>query len=444
MRRCLAFFLLAFWLILPAAAQESDPDYGIRFIRHRFDQDGAVGIVAFEVVNNGGATTETATATLTRLTDNEQLAQATVPSIAPGQQTTVQLRFDASDFEAGSSEIFRASVGIDEVEAANSQTVDDNSAQITITFPGIAPGAELTPEATPEATPEPSASDDPLRPLLQLLNIEQLDLNDPSQVALLAVVIGAALALLLILILILRMIFRRPPDFGSWQPPYANMPPHDPSTIAGVRQQWQPLAQNASLTAVGPDGTVLARKLLMGANGQYLSGWKIVALRISQYDVYGRVARSQVAAPASVISRLNNLVKRRDRLTPEQIIKQARPIARLLNGLLKKKVNERNAMLALALDVRLRGKHGDVRIWFELFRSQYGQWNLIDRWEPEMRVSDKPIDDGFTYTLYGMRTNETIKVFRDRLQDDLCQIVLELVQPAVTSSPATPPPQPGV
>lgn len=419
--------LLALLLAWPTAAQPDAPDYAVRLIRGRFAQDGRQAIVEFEVQNIGATATVPATARLVVIATGEEVASATIPPLQATEIRTVSLPFSTARFEPSSVESLRAAVGINEVEAAGSENIQNNYAQISLTFP-----ATIPPEVTPEATPQDETT--------RLL--ESLRLNDPVQFAVVAGLIGALLVVLLIAWIILRLLFRRPPDFSNWQPAYGSLFPLDPNSTAGRRQQWQSLAQNNALPPIGSEGSIHACKRLFGIQGAYLSGWHITAVRASQYDMYGRINRSQVLAPRRLVRRLDAVVQQKDRLTAQQIERRLRPVARGLVGKLRGKLNNRNAMLPVALDLRFQGRHGEVRILFELYQCQYGQWHPLDQWEPEMTISGKSINEAYTYTFYGQRPGETLKTFAQRLQDDLVRTLAEMVRPQVFSGDTSPTPVP--
>src|SRR5690606_8147483 len=113
--------------------------------------------------------------------------------------------------------------------------------------------------------------------------------------------------------------------------------------------------------------------------------------------------------------------------TLEATIRKIRPISKALVNALKRRTNPRSAMLPVAVDLRLQGTHGEVRILFELFTAQGGRWQLLDRWEPDMIVVSKAIEESFTYSLYGMRPGETYKTYLVRLQNDLTRTLVEMV-----------------
>lgn len=426
MFRAIAVFLMMLFLAAPSLAQDA-PDYSIRNIRSRFTDSNRQAVVEFEVWNVGGTADASATVTLNVIATGQQVATDIVPPLKAQEIVTVTLTFPTSLFSPGTFESFRAAIGVGEVEPSGGPDIQDNFAQISLTFPvDIPPEATESVEGT-ETTP--AAPKDILTEFIESLDI-QLNLNDPTQVALLAGIGGAVIILLLLIVLIIRTIFQRPPDFGSWQPPYANMPLLDPNTLSGRRQQWQIHAQNSSLPSIYSEGTFHIRKLVSGVNGKYFGSWQVIALRLNQYDMYGRISRSQVLASKRIIRRIQAAARRADKLTPEQIKKRLRPAAKQLVGNLRRKLNERNVMLPLAMDIRLRGRHGEVRIWFELYQGQQGTWMLVDQWEPEMAVIGKMIYEGYTYTIYGQRPGETFKTFRQRLQDDITLVLLEMVSPA--------------
>jgi hypothetical protein len=243
--------------------------------------------------------------------------------------------------------------------------------------------------------------------------------------------VGFYTALYLNVALVLQVILPRPIEkskaFTNWQPPYATMPPMDPNSVYGRRQAWQQHAQNNTLPSPCREGVVSARKVLLGMDGYYLSGWKVSGVRITQYDMYGRVARSQVLANPSQAARLNRIAQRASTWDPEKISRRVRPVARRMASQFRKKVSKRSAALAIALDTRLIGRHGEVRIVFELYQCQRSQLAQIDHWEPEMIVLGKAINESYTFTIYGQTGGETYNEFRRRLADDINRVLSEML-----------------
>ncbi len=437
----IAFLLLClFGLTFPAVMQDVAPDYSIQLIQNSFSEDSSQTIVKFDVLNSGGDAKKTATATLNLIETGEQISTVTVPALVSNGRYTVVMQFSNARFAPSSVESFRAAVGIGDIEQAGTPSVQDNFARIVITFPANLPQPQITPqvEATGEAIPglaTNAPANDGIQQLLQTLNI---DPSQPEQRALLIGLLVVVLVLILIILVILRLLFSRRSDFGGWQPSYANLLPADSNTLTGRRQQWQSVAQNNLLPATGVEGSVQVRKLPTDVNEHYLSGWHVVALRMSQYDMYGRVNRSQIMAGRSLSKRLDWVARRYEKLSPDQITRQLRPVARGLSREVRKKVNDRTAVLPLALDIRLRARHGEVQIWFELYRRQYAQWVQIDRWEPEMMVQGKMMYETFTYTLFGQKPGEDLKHFQKRLEDDLTHVLGDLFNPSVVTSAPRP------
>lgn len=433
MARITLFLVSLFWVVIPLAAQNTSPDYSIQLIQSSFSEDIALVIVKFDVLNEGASTSQATTATLDLIETGEQVAVVDVPPLGAGERFAAILTFATAPFAPNSVESFRAAVGVGDIESADSQSVRDNSAVIQITFPATIPAPVVTPESVsgqPLPTDEP-ATGDFLDQVLDSLNI-RIDRSDPVQIAVAAGVIGALVLLLLIVVIIVRLLFQRPPTFGNWQPPYANLVSSDTSTIAGRRQQWQMHAQNSALTPTGSEGSLQVRKLPTDANGHYLARWQILALRLSQYDMYGRVNRSEIMLTSKLIRRLDWVARKRGRLSSAQMTRHLRPVAKHLSRQVRKRLNERNAGLPLVLDVRLRARYGQAQIWFELFHSQRGRWIQIDRWQAEMVVPGKMIYESFTYTLYGQRPGELLKPFQKRLEDDLIQLFVDMLNPPVS------------
>ena len=422
----------------PATMQDLAPDYSIQLIQNSFSDDGSQTIVKFDVLNSGGDAKKASTATLNLIETGEQVASASIPALVSNGRYTVVMEFSNARFAPSSVQSFRAAVGVGDIEQNGSPSVQDNFARIVITLPANIPQVQATPpvETTAEATPQVNGSTNGgVEQLLQTLNI---DPSKPEQRALLGGLLAVVLVLILIIWVILRLLFSRPPDFGGWQPSYANLLPADPNTLVGRRQQWQAVAQNSLLSSTGAEGSVQVRKLPTGVNEQYLSGWHVVALRLSQYDMYGRVNRSQIMAKKGLANRLEWVARKSEKLSVEQMSRQLRPVARGLSREVRKKVNDRTAVLPLALDIRLRARHGEVQIWFELYRRQYAQWAQIDRWEPEMMVQGKMLYETFTYTLFGQKPGEDLKRFQKRLEDDLTQVLTDMFNPSVATSAPRP------
>ncbi len=442
MTRIALLLICVFGFAFPALMQDIAPDYSIQLIQNSFSDDGSQTTVKFDVVNSGGDSTKQATATLDLIaTPNQQIATASIPPLVSNGRFTVVMQFSNERFAPSSVETFRASVGIGDIETEGSASAQDNTTRISIIFPANLAQPQFTPQPQPEVTGEPAlqtppiSSNDVVQQLLQRFNI---DPSKPEQQALLIGLIVVILILALIIWLVLRVLFSRKPDFGGWLPSYSNLLPADPNTLVGRRQQWQGVAQNSALPSTGAEGSVQVRKLPTGVDEHYLAGWHVVDLRLSQYDMYGRVSRSQITPSRGLVKRLDWLTRKHEKLNADQLSRQTLPVARELSKQVRKKVTDRTAMLPLALDIRLRARHGDVRIWFELYRRQYGQWASIDRWEPEMAVNGKVLYETFTYTLYGQKPGEDLKRFQKRLEGDLTQLLIDMFNPSVVTTAQRP------
>ncbi len=300
----------------------------------------------------------------------------------------------------------------------------------------------MTAEAPNDEAQTPSDLEQTAAAFLRQYGI-QLDLSNPIQVAVIVGLCIVGLILLLILYIVVRVLFRHPPDFSNWQSSYVTSMPLDPNSVAGRRQQWETYAQNNTLPSFCTEGHYHVRKLGTNAGGIYLAGWRIDAIRMGQYDRYGRVTRNQLLARRGAVRRLDAAMRKRGSLDANTLNKRLRPVAKMLVNDFKKKWNERNVMLPIAVDVRLRGKYGEVRIVFELYQCQQGAWQRIDTWEPELTMTGKPIYEIDTYTVYGQRPGETTRSFRSRLQDDLVSVLADMIAlspPAPLEAQRTPTP----
>jgi hypothetical protein len=449
MKRHLLIVLLALLIGLPILALAQDaPDYSIRNIRHKITPDGRQIVVEFEVYNIGATATTAATANLRVIATGQEVATAAVAPLRTQEIATVSLAFDVTLFPENDVISLRAAVGVDEVEAAGSQNIQNNFAQTSVTIPPYIP--EVTPE--PTAEPPPPITGNPVTDAGNQVSqwfgqvnqwIAQIDLTDPVQVVTVALVSLACLVIGVIVTLLIVVISRRPPDPRVWQPPYANLMPQDPNSLAGRRQQWQNHASHNLLPPYGAPGQYQARKLLTGPEGQYLQNWRAAGLRMSQYDAYGRVARSQVIASGGAVRRLNGAIRARHKLDAGQLQRRLRPAARELVKRMRGKWNTRNSVLPLVLDIRFEGRYSKAHIWFELVQYRRAGWEPVDRWEPEMPILGKVIHESFSTTAFGQRPGEDSRAFRQRLQDDLAALLAELLtERPVTAAPVIRPESP--
>lgn len=419
-------------------------NYSIRNIRSSFSSDGQEAIIQFEVYNTGRAADRSATVEMAIITTGQVVANAQVAPLREQEITTVMLRFPLALFEPGSLQSMRVAVGINEVEQERSDNIGDNYARISIAVPPRAEGGSPDQPNTQNQQPPNADNGAPVEsvPIDPVSLIEQVNTLVASPQTLI-VVAGVFITLLIFIVWVLfRLLFARPSAPNTWQPPYANMPLFDPNTVIGRRQRWQQHAQDGPLPATCTESSVYVRKMLVGVDGRELSGWRVMGIQIGQYDLYGRVARSQVTARKRTVRSLDRIVRKGWNTQPDRLQRQVRPVARSLVSGVKSKINDRNAMLPIACDIRMQGTHGEVRIIFELYQCQYGQWQKLDQWEPEMTVIGKTIYESRTYAFHGQRSGETSRIFRKRLQDDLTAGLVAMVKPEIQGVPPDMPTDP--
>jgi hypothetical protein len=415
---------------LPTLAQDpNEPDYAVYVVDRQISIDGDTAILQFAVYNIGAAAARETTVNLYVETDGDRLAASQSLRPLGNQGDTEILTFNLPvDELPGGNVTFRLEVGIGDIEAADSPTIADNRRGVVLTVPGNGTPIRRTPVPTPAAsTPQPTL-EAKLTPTLEPITIPglpitidpaSLNVQNPLLILGIVALCGVGLILLWVLTVILRLVIRPPRTFEVWHPPYATMPPQDPNTLAGRRQLWQNKAQSDTLAVPCAEGDYHIRKQLVGIDGSNLSGWHVRGLRLSQYDIYGRVTRSQAMASGGLVRRLDRAIRKSAKLSESDAEKWVKPIARRLSAQFAKNINRRSAMLPVACDIRFRGLHGEARIRFELYQCRGGVLERIDQWEPEMTVVTGAIQENYTYSTPGMRQGETLRTFRQRLQDDL-------------------------
>ncbi len=425
------------------------PDYAVRSIRTEFSQGGAQIAVVFDVVNDGGASTTQATARVLDATGTQIGDSAIVAPLPEFGSQTVRIEFPTYLFanQAGRTVSLTASVGIGEVEDAGSDFVENNTARISVQIPDLAAqppeGEDTAPaiDADAQAVGEGGIAGF-VQSVLNGGTTELFGTPVDSRVIVIGIVIALFVALILIWVatMIVRLIFSQTPIFPNWQPPYTTSNYLDPNSLAGRRALWQPHAQSDTLPVPCYAGTFSARKVLTNMNGEKLGGWQVVGIRLNQYDMYGRVSRSQVIAAPRTVKRLNNLAKRSARLTAKAAERQTRGIAKELAREFSKKLNKRAAMLPIALDVRLDGRHGGVRITFELQQCAGEAYQPVDAWQPEMVVTTQGgiIHENFTYILSGQQQTEKRGIFLKRLRMDIARTLAEFAAGKVIAPPPAP------
>ncbi len=407
--------LLLVLLVLGAAAlsvsaqQITAVDYLIRNISRTINGDQVV--VQFEVTNAGDPVERTVTAWLLTADTEEVLDSEDVPPLPTGENLhTVTFSFPVNRFPAGSVQRLVATLGLRDIPSEFSGL--GNLARFTVTIPAYSGDAAPTPTG--------SGSGGFSLPI-------DIDSLDPLTVALIVAGLGIVLILLWLFTVILRVIFERPATFPQWQMPYAINTYLDPNSNAGRRQLWQQHAQNDAPTLPCQPGAVNASKRLIGTDGRKLSGWRVSALRLSQYDMYGRVNRSVVVADKGVTKRIDKAVRRSANLDQKGAERAVKGAVKRLTDHFTRNLNKRTLMLPVALDMRLRGAHGDVQIVFRLDQCVNGAWQKLDEWQPELVVATGQIQENFTYTFFGKKQEESVKQFRSRLRADLTYTLAALV-----------------
>lgn len=424
--------------IVVSHAQSSDtPNYQIRVLSNpQLSVDETTFTVNVAILNIGKDATAQATVQLYPFAfPNTILAQNPLPALRFSEVREVSLTFAVNQLPAGE----QVPLGVRVLLSEELQTtLLDNTTTFSVTVPLYDGEQSQTPTIT--STPQPSTTpglsqllpDGVIR--IPLLNVT-INLNDANQRILLAGIIIASIILVLILLMIIRILFRRTPLFGSYKPPYSTVAQYDRNSTFGRRQLWQQHAQNNTVQYPCRMGTFHARKLLLGINGRYLEGWRITALRMMQYDMYGRITRSQVLANQKWVTRLNKTAHKGAKLKPKQISRRVKPIAKWMGKQFKKRLTPKTALLSIALDVRLEGKHGEVRIVFELHECHQGMPALLDQWDPEMIIVGRTLHESYTFTLTGQNNTETYRQFRKRLTSDIQQALADLCQVVTVSRP---------
>jgi hypothetical protein len=435
--RILILLSLLVSLLLPIHAQDVR-DYAITTTNVRFTDDQTAFIIDVVVTNQGSAATRETQAVFT-IPAVEQEFSETIPPLGADESVTLStspLPFSA--YPPGDLLTVEIEVGIDAFELSNTAIAENNVATIEVPIP-----ARSTTTTSSQSSGD-SAEGFNLGEFFRVEG-EEIFIGDQvfSQEEFVLIVLGAATVLIVLWLLtvIFRLLFRRSPSLGTWQPPYAMAPYFDQNSTEGRRQSWQQFAQNNLLLAAPTDNNLHAIKMLVGADGGNLVNWKLTGLRLSQYDSYGRIARSQMVAHNKRLKQLNTIIKKHGSEKPERIQRRVQKLARNLIGDFRKNLSRKNAFLPISLDVRFMGQHGDVRIFFELYQCRQNAWYLLDQWEPTMMVVTQRLQENFTFTMHGKNNAETQREFYSRLADDLAWLLLEMIRAEQTIPQPTPPPR---
>lgn len=421
-------FIFSIWIMslisIVGMAQSSPRDYTVSTPEVTYAEDGTTFTVEFTVTNNGGDAAEDADINITDDETGRVQITDTLPPLDSNEVVTVAFEFQTSDFAAG-EQIFKVEVGIDQYELAGSPIARDNSKPFTVVIP------ESSNEQSSDNGNTPTADafdfvipgvDIGIKFLDGGIQVNQ-DVYETQQILIGAAGIAGVLVLLWFFTLIIRLLFRRPPTFGNWQPPYAQPNYYDPNSTMGRRQAWQHHAQNGTIFEACSQNHVVALKRLLDIEGDVLGAWEIKSMRTVQYDMYGRISRTEVIMPSKVVKKLNKVAHKASTYDNPKLRKAVQPIAKNIAKLATKPINKKSAMLPIAMDLRFEGKHGEVRIVFELYQCRNHAWHLIDQWEPDMAIVGHKIIESYTYTLNGQLAGETYKEYKRRLVEDFAWLL---------------------
>lgn len=421
--------LLGVWLAaLVGAAQASPRDYAISPPRVHYRADGEIAVLSFTVSNQGGDASEPSQIIISEYQSGRVETIEPLPPLGADQARDFSIELPLANLPWEGIVSFKIDAGIDDFELANSPIARDNSQLFHL---------DRAEADAADGSGNPAGSARAAYDLfIPIVNVGVNFLEDGIQVndsrytggdLLRAIgLLAVALFCLWLLSLILRLIFRRPPQFDVWQPPYALNNYHDPNSALGRRQSWQFHARNSALAAPSAPDQVTVIKRLLGKRGLILGGWTIKAMRTVQYDVYGRINRTEVVMPRKVVNQLNRALRRGPDYADHELRQALKPIAKSLCKHALGPVEKQNLMLPFALDIRFEGRAGEVRIQFELYQSHNGAWRLIDQWEPELGPIGEHVPEHFAFTLNGQLSGESKKAFTRRLRDDMTQLLAGL------------------
>ena len=422
--------------------QTGSPNYIAFYVGRELNTQGAL-VVSFTVTNSGTTATQSATADLRVLGEQAVLASATVPPLEANASQLLSLAVPLELLPSDVVQPYELTISSSEMQPVKAGASFAIPSLMTVVTPVATslPAPTLTPEpSTPSTRGVVLTINDGIETVRGMLNDllaglgYAVELETPTVWAGLIALLGVLMVLLWLMTVILRLLFSSPPSLGAKLPPYMDMPQQSADTLAGRRQMWQPTATHGALVGQQVEGTLTARKLLLGLEDHPFGGWQLTGLGLSQYDAYGRVSRTQVIAPKSVQNKLNQLLKHAHKLDKKTTQRRIAPIADTLTKQLVSKLPSRTNTLPIALDLYFQGVHGEVRIIFELYQFQVGDWVLLDRWNPEMTVMGKIIHEFYTYTFHGMASNENKAQFRKRLTLELAFALLQVIQ--VTLDPS--------
>ncbi len=433
-RAAIWLLLVLFWsATLIASAQTEDRDYVITTPLVTYSSDGDSAIVTLTVTNQGGDAVEESSITIAENESGRIETSLDLPALAAGETYPITAALALDQFPEG--DVFlKVEVGIDQYELAGSPIARDNSQLFRINV------AEAATVSAPSTSNERAVFSFavPLLNIVVRFHEDGIQINDRlfSQTQILLGVLALALCLVLLWFfsLILRLIFRRSPAFGVWQPPYAAGAYVDPDSTQGRRQSWQYHARNSAINAPCTPNHLVVVKRLVNAEGRTLGSWHIKAIRSEQYDIYGRVSHTEAVMPRKIVKQLNQLAGRSGELDNPQLNKALQPIAKRMSKAALRRIEKQNRSLPIALDIRFEGAARDANIVFELYQCRNAAWHLIDQWEPELGVAGGPIPEQFTYPLNGLLPGENYRAFKARLPHDLAHLLGGLLYHHQTSA----------
>ena len=240
-------------------AQTEPRDYAITAPEVRYDDDGETAIVRFSISNQGGDAREESQVTIADNRTGQIVKSETLPILAAGETLAFSTGLTLAGYPEG--DVFlQVEVGIDQYELAGSSIARDNSMLFTINLAD----ARLAAISQPNQTPQPTAGSryDLWIPIFNLgINFvsEGIQINSSlissAQIVLALVLVALVLFLLWISSMVVRLVFRRPPAFETWQAPYAINTFYDPDSTEGRRQSWQFQAQNSAILAPARRGS---------------------------------------------------------------------------------------------------------------------------------------------------------------------------------------------
>ncbi len=427
----LTLLVCLYCIPIASSAQATPRDYSISPPRVSFTQNNSAAVITFSVTNQGGGARDPAQIIISEYQSGRVEIIEPLPPLAADQTREFSIQLPLANLTGDGIISFKIEAGIDEFELADSPIARDNSQLFHIDRSDARTASGDSGLSDPDA-PAP-AQYDLFIPVINLginfladgiqLNESRFSGGDLLQaLGLLAV----ALLCLWLLSLILRLIFRRPPRFDVWQPPYAASNWHDPNSAEGRRHSWQFHAQNSSLSAPSAPDQISVVKRLLDRRGVILGGWTIKAMRTAQYDVYGRISRTEVVMPRKLIRQLNSIARRAPGYANHELQKAIAPVAKSLSKKALGPVEKQNLMLPFALDIRFDGLASEIRILFELYHFRDSAWHIIDQWEPELGQSGENVPEQFTFTLNGQLSGESPREFKRRLPEDMAQLLASL------------------